>query len=310
MKDITPRSTKNQPGWLLKYLLALDDMFFGRWDYWLRALDKDKIPAEPIPPIHFQSVMTYSGHSAMKNLNECINYASHSHSNVVESFIDWILWGFNYRGASFPNIDDKTDDYWYRTFNLGLFYTEPGDYMAELAQNHNVGVGAGFFATPMSVVEMMVKMTMGGEPRPYHKSKSVLDPCCGTGGMLLYASNYSLNLYGNDINPLLCKMAMVNAFIYMPWVVCRPKEHRMFEREQESRILEIETPEGFTIPECIECGNRRNFLLEVLSEHELISSPAGLVEISQPRFSSEAIGKRLNLDNLICAPCLEKKETP
>jgi len=64
------------------------------------------------------------------------------------------------------------------------------------------------------------------------------------------------------------------------------------------------------MPECIECGNRRNFLLEVLSEHELISSPAGLVEISQPRFSSEAIGKRLNLDNLICATCLEKEEAP
>ncbi len=310
MKDITPRSTKNQPGWLLKYLLALDDMFFGRWDYWLRALDKDKIPADPIPVIQFQPVMTYSGHSVLKNLNDCIAYASHSHSNVVESFIDWILWGFNYRGASFPNIDEKTDDYWYRTFNLGLFYAEPGDYMAELAQNHNVGQGAGFFATPMSVVEMMVKMTMGGEPRPFHKSKSVLDPCCGTGGMLLYASNCSLNLYGNDINPLLCKMAMVNAFIYMPWVVCRPKELRMFEREQEPRVIEIETPEGFTIPECIECGNRRNFLLEVLSEHELVSTNSGLIEILQPRISDEMIGKKLNMDNLICAPCLEKKETP
>jgi len=84
----------------------------------------------------------------------------------------------------------------------------------------------------------------------------------------------------------------------------------MFEREQEPRVIEIETPEGFTIPECIECGNRRNFLLEVLSEHELVSTNSGLIEILQPRISDEMIGKKLNMDNLICAPCLEKKETP
>jgi len=192
MKDTHIRSTKDKPGWLLPYLLGLDEMFYARWDYWIRALDKDRIPDEPIPSIHFQPAFAYRGNTVLKNLNSCIDYASHSHSNVVERFVDWLLWGFNHRGITFPNVDEKTDDYWYRTFNLGLFYQEPGDYMAELAQNHSVGVGAGFFATPMSVVEMMVKMTMGDEPRPYHKSKSVLDPYCGTGGMLLFASNYSL----------------------------------------------------------------------------------------------------------------------
>lgn len=273
MKDTDIRSTKDKPGWLIPYLLGLDEMFYGRWDYWIRALDKDRIPEDPIPKISFEPVMTYPGHSVLKNLNDCINYASHSHSNVIEKFVDWLLWGFNYKGVSFPGINEKTDDYWYRTFNLGLFYQEPADYMAELAQNHNIGVGAGFFATPMSVVEMMVKMTMEDDPRPFHKAKSVLDPCCGTGGMLLYASNYSLNLYGNDINPLLCKMAMVNAFIYVPWMVYRSKNSKMFEEQRG--IIEIDVPEGFSIPECQQCGNRRDFQLEVLSEHELIVSPAG-----------------------------------
>ena len=299
------KNTNDKPGWLLPYLLGLDEMFYGRWDYWLRALDKDRIPDEPIPMIRFQPVFTYRGNTVLKNLNDCINYASHSHSNIVEKFVDWLLWGFHYKGVSFPGIDAKTDDYWYRTFNLGLFYQEPGDYMAELAQDYNVGTGAGFFATPMSVVEMMVRMTMGDEPRPFHKAKSVLDPCCGTGGMLLYASNYSLNLYGSDINPLLCKMAMVNAFIYVPWMVCRPRNSRMFEEERG--IIEIEIPEGFAIPECQRCGNRKNFCLEVESVHEIYSSPAGMIEISQPKLSSELIGKRLNPDNLICSTCLEKE---
>ena len=77
---------------------------------------------------------------------------------------------------------------------------------------------------------------------------------------------------------------------------------------QELGVIEIETPEGFTMPECQQCGNRRDFQLELLSEHELIASPAGFVEISQPRFSSEAIGKKLNPDNLICSTCIEKAE--
>jgi len=300
------KDTKDKPGWLLPYLLALDEMFFGRWEYWLRALDKDRIPTDPIPLIRFQPIFAHRANTVMKNLNDCINYASHAHSNIVEKFVDWLLWGFNYKGVSFPYIDEKTDDYWYRTFNLGLFYTEPGDYMAELAQNNYVGSGSGFFSTPMSVVEMMVKMTMGDEPRPYHKAKSVLDPCCGTGGMLLYASNYSLNLYGSDINPLLCKMAMVNAFIYVPWMVYHPRNSKMFN--QDLGMIEIETPEGFTMPECQQCGNRKNFYLEVESNHELISSPAGLIEISQPKLSSELIGKRLDIDNIVCATCIEKAE--
>ena len=50
------KNTDNKPGWLLPYLLGLDEMFYSRWDYWLRALDKDRIPTEPIPAIRFQPV--------------------------------------------------------------------------------------------------------------------------------------------------------------------------------------------------------------------------------------------------------------
>ena len=78
--------------------------------------------------------------------------------------------------------------------------------------------------------------------------------------------------------------------------------------EEERGIIEIDVPEGFAIPECQRCGNRKNFYLEVESDHELYSSPAGLIEISQPKLSSELIGKKLDIDNIVCATCIENAE--
>lgn len=47
--------------------------------------------------------------------------------------------------------------------------------------------------------------------------KSVLDPCLGTGRMLLHASNHSLVLYGCDIDPLVLLGAKINGALYAPW---------------------------------------------------------------------------------------------
>jgi hypothetical protein len=48
---------------------------------------------------------------------------------------------------------------------------------------------------------------------------STLDPCLGTGRMLLHASNYSLRLYGQDINETCVKASLVNGYLYAPWMV-------------------------------------------------------------------------------------------
>jgi hypothetical protein len=241
----------------------------------------------------------------MKNLEKCVDYASCSSSNAIEMFVDWLLWGFHYKHVTFPNVDEKTDDFWYRTFNIGLFYQEPGDYMAELAQSHNIGSGSGFFSTPLSIAEMMVRMTIGEKPMHFHKAKSVMDPCCGTGSMLLCASNYSLNLYGNDIHPLLCKMAIVNGYIYMPWVVYRPKHLTMFTRSGEHSIIEIKLPSGVRIPECQECGNRSDFMRTIETDCS-INATSEAIEISQPRISSDLIESSIEPEDIVCVPCSRK----
>jgi hypothetical protein len=300
------KTTKNQKGWLIYYLLRLDQMFYSRWDYWTRAFLRDEIPRESIPQIQFRPSWNYMARKVQKNLKTCLDYPGYTDHNVFENFIDWILWGFN-QGNSFPNINKSTDDFWYRTFNLGLFYEEPADHFAEIATEYFVGKSHGYFPTPGPVVELMVRMNFGEEPSDYHKNKSVLDPCCGTGIMLMYASNYSLNLYGVDINPLLCKIAKVNAYIYVPWLAFRPKTLTMFDKmDSWESIIEVELPSGIKIPECKLCNNREKFFLELETDHELLVSNAGFLNIRQPQISNDVVNKKLKPENISCANCYKE----
>jgi len=299
------KSTRDMSGWLLPYLIALDELFFKRWEYWTKAVMADRIPEEPIPFIRFQSPHSYPQQLVTKNLKQCLDYAEYSSSNALELFIDWMLWGLS-EGEHFPPVNERTDDYWYRTFNLGLFYQEPADHLALLAADRNVGKAGGYFPTPANVVEMMVRMNIGSEPKPEHKRMSVCDPCSGSGIMLLYASNYSLNLYGMDINPLITKIAQVNSFIYVPWLACRPKSLRMFDKERTG-IIEVDLPTGIRIPRCQSCNGNSTFLMDIETDH-LVNVAGSLVTVDQPELSTDLVKRKLKPENITCAACYQKLE--
>jgi len=269
----------------------------------LHICNSNYLPQEPIPNIHFKPIIEYPQKEVQKNLQDCLKNAAYQLSHPLESFVDWILWGFNH-GKDFPAISDKIDDYWYRTFNLGLFYKEPADHWPDLAMDvMGRNNPQGFFATPGSVVEMMVRMQFGDKPQHRHKRMSVLDPCCGTGGMLLYASNYSLNLFGQDISPLLTKMATINAFIYMPWLVSKPQHLTIFDPQ----ISEKEFPSGIRIPVCPGCDeSKQNFYMDLETDYECEVSTAGHFTLNTPTISSELISKKLSADNICCATCSKK----
>jgi hypothetical protein len=40
----------------------------------------------------------------------------------------------------------------------------------------------------------------------------------GTGRLLLHASNHSLNLWGQDVDPLVVALCKVNGALYAPWL--------------------------------------------------------------------------------------------
>ena len=266
MKDDDIRSTRNKKGWLLPYLIRLDGMFFGRWEYLFKIIEEDRIPKGPIPQIPFKAVEEYTERLVQKNIKKCIDRGYRELSSSLGLFIDWIMWGLG-RGEEFPRVSEEIDDFWYRTFNLGLFYKEPADHWSMIAmESMSTGNGHGFFPTPASVVKMMTEMTFAGGFQENQKRASMMDPCCGTGIMFLYASNHTLNIQGNDISPLLVKMAKINAFIYIPWLAYRPKGLTIFDKtEDDLQSIDLKT------------------------QHSLVSDRSGGVSVSEPHISKELL---------------------
>ena len=266
MKDDEIRSTRDKKGWLLPYLLKLDEMYFGRWEYWFKIIESDKILKGPIPQIPFKATEEYNERLVQKNLKRCLDRGSRELSHSLGVLIDWIMWGLG-GGEEFPRVSTELDDFWYRTFNLGLFYKEPADHWGKIAME-SIGKsnGHGFFPTPASLVKMMTQMTFAGQSPEKQKRASMMDPCCGTGIMFLYASNHTLNIQGNDISPILVKMAKINAFIYIPWLAYRPEGLTIFNRSE----IDLQT-------------------VKLKAEYSLVSRGEGGISVSEPQISKEVL---------------------
>ncbi|HML21841.1 MAG TPA: N-6 DNA methylase [Aggregatilinea sp.] len=256
---------KMTPGWLFPYLVDGDRVFgVNRWAYWDEALDTYRVPTDPIPYIDFDE---QPDREAVKNVKDCLDYATRydgiRHSDAFEAFVAWMLHGFGdpvFSGLTADHLPDRRVsplvlDYWYETFKLGLLQLHPTDYMAFFAQggaNHDYNPyhGSGFFATPMSVCKMMAGMMFTGDPDEM-KRQSVCDPACGTGSLLLAASNYSLNIYGQDISSSMVRCTKLNMWLYAPWGVFWPNLSRWGgpDAVQLKRLLFESVPVMLVAPE-------------------------------------------------------------
>ncbi|MCG3771943.1 MAG: hypothetical protein JW384_03142 [Nitrosomonadaceae bacterium] len=119
-------------------------------------------------------------------------------------------------------IEPNVNAFWYKPFNLGLFLKYPHDYLGAYAvelygKGHNNPTA--YFPTPMHISVFMAMMLLSEKD----KTASVCDPCVGSGRLLMAASNYSLNLYGVDIDYSILNVCKVNMWMYVPWAVRRPE---------------------------------------------------------------------------------------
>jgi hypothetical protein len=119
-------------------------------------------------------------------------------------------------------LSEEVNERLYRQVNLGPILERPYDYLGDLvAEGKSNGWNpTAFYPTPHNVAELMIRMTMadkredGRDPRLL----TVDDPCVGSGRLLLHASNISLCLYGQDIDPLAVAMCKINGALYAPWL--------------------------------------------------------------------------------------------
>lgn len=215
-------------------------MFSGRWDYWTRTVLNGKPLDEPIPKIHFDNCP----HAEVrKNLQDCMTFADQLglSSDGFMLLVDWILWGLNSSlVAEFPSrIPESLSWKWYTTFNMGLMLKYPADHMAWASCNlvSPRRFGNGYFPTPIHICQVMADISYtGNNGSTRSKTEKVNDPCMGTGSMLLAASNYSLRLFGQDISLDMCKMATVNGYLFMPWLVSPPLENFQWESDEEINL--------------------------------------------------------------------------
>jgi hypothetical protein len=209
-------------GWLLAYVMELHGVVpavADRWGYHLRTLEAGRLLDEPIPQITFGTPdnQVFSLLREWSGLvgRDCGGWAD------FRTLLDWLCWGLAV-GREEPPQEDAVNEEMYRAVNVGPLLERPYDYLGEyVAMGKSGGWNpTGFYPTPHNVVEMMVHMTMadttgaGKDPR----LRTVADPCVGSGRMLLHASNRSLCLFGQDVDPLAVTVCRVNGALYAPWL--------------------------------------------------------------------------------------------
>ena len=226
----TPRVLER--GWLLRYLIDFDDLTWHRWSYWYRLQTHDhdtpaadrRLPAEPIPPIEFSEApwedgKRVTGEPGPKRVCQMIRAsfdAIDPYQRHWDYLLDWLLFGFGNAAELPPEPTAGASMRLYQVFNVGAMLLYPSDYFGAMLNAAGHGERSGFFVTPFSLVETIVAMTFSsGEDA---RALTVMDPCMGTGRFGLVASNYSLRLYGVDIDGLALKAALVNAYLYAPWM--------------------------------------------------------------------------------------------
>jgi hypothetical protein len=191
----------------------------NRWGYYLRTLEAGRLLNEPIPQITFGPPDT----KVFSRLRDWCRLVGRDCGGWTDfrTLLDWLCWGLALSGQA-PHLSEKTNEKLYRQVNVQPLLEKPHDYLgAFVAEQKAHGWNpTGFYPTPHEVVELMVQMLMHNADRNDRDPRlmSLCDPCAGSGRMLLHASNKSLVLYGQDIDPLAVAMCQINGALYAPWL--------------------------------------------------------------------------------------------
>lgn len=207
-------------GWMLNGVmefLASHPELPDRYGYLCDILKNHSLPDAPIPQIRFNanSEATNFRKTIEQNwiapFNDTVFF-----SNGFSTLVHWLGWALGTRTEK-PSLNPNLSEKLYRIIDVTPMLLYPYDYFGDILSENSGWNPYAFFPTPHNVVEMIVQMQFA-DPRDA-RLLNVCDPCLGTGRMLLHASNYSLRLYGMDIDPLVLEIAKINAALYAPWMI-------------------------------------------------------------------------------------------
>ncbi len=205
-------------GWLLYYVQMAHSMGMcgNRWGYHLRQMDAGKLLDEPIPQIKFhenggdKSVLT-----EIADWSRLVGWDMGGWSDFGR-LMEWLAFALGFAKEA-PRLSDEANEKLYRGVNLQKMLQAPSDYWGQVISEMKAPGWnpTAFHPTPHCVVQCMMSMVASDEDL---RTKTTNDPCIGTGRMLLEASNYSLRLSGQDIDPQVIRCALINGALYSPWM--------------------------------------------------------------------------------------------
>ncbi|MGG6262942.1 hypothetical protein ACQ4M3_24295 [Leptolyngbya sp. AN03gr2] len=213
-----------QHGWLLNELIGLDDLIWGRWHYWAITVKKGDLLTAPIPKIQFTSQLLVRQH--LEHCLDCIpnqgtgRWQSWSSTEYIEFFLDWLLFGLGHKGQPRSPIEpcgcQGAGDRLLKTFDLSGLMLFPQDYWGDLLADIQWGKANQFYPTHLNLCVFKAETLMAGKTDS--RRERAVDPCCGTGRMIMVLSNYVLTIYGMDISQICAKATLVNCALFAPWV--------------------------------------------------------------------------------------------
>lgn len=211
----------NYRGWLIPYLQMAEahPIVSPRYDYVLRTLDAGQLLDEPLPQIEFCGEFERDVQPGLKMLKKCLDEVEYKSGswNGMREFCEWIAFAVGVTPEA-SSLDEKVQEFLYRNFNLEPLLMHPSDYLGQMLCETSHGKKNGFYPTPINICQLMVEMVSGDcKTAADRRGEAVMDPCVGTGRMLLVSSNYSMRLFGQDIDYLCCLITKINLALYAPW---------------------------------------------------------------------------------------------
>lgn len=184
----------------------------NRWGYFHRIC-RDGLGEESIPFVDFSRAGM--DRLVIKNLWKMADIVSRNTTwHSATRLIDWLAFGLGV-SRDMPDFGDEVHQRILDAVDIRLFVRRPYDYFGDWLSEHKSGWNPNaFFPTPHEICSVMALMQMGGGDC---RSKTVMDCCSGTGRLLLAASNYSLRLFGQDIDKTMVLACKANMSMYAPW---------------------------------------------------------------------------------------------
>tara|TARA_R100001594_G_scaffold36976_2_gene66858 strand:+ start:475 stop:1206 length:732 start_codon:yes stop_codon:yes gene_type:complete len=214
---------------------------WGRWEYWANIVCNGTIGDEPIPYMPWvRSSSTEPGKwgnlphelcselgspdSASKQIQKVFDNC-YQHGATLLDLAEWLLWAFGSTSVDKrPSLPEHAAVTMYHQLQLELMVAHPidwGEFLARDYYSKSSKQRSGWFATPIDLARLMCEMTFHDFTTDGRDSRavSVNEPCVGTGVILLCASNHSLNLSGQDVDIVMCRLCELNAYLHVPWLV-------------------------------------------------------------------------------------------